>query len=85
MLRVLPSDRSVPHILRFFSFKASGQRQRGSRDTLHAGRNLPDKEFCYLRTVKLSAAVREPYGRQSANGTVVAYSCRVGVVLQDWV
>ncbi|CAN0266412.1 unnamed protein product, partial [Ectocarpus sp. 4 AP-2014] len=32
-------------------------RQRGSRYTIHAGRNLPDKEFRYLRTVIVTAAV----------------------------
>ena len=29
----------------------------GSRYTARAGRNLPVKEFCYLRTVNLTAAV----------------------------
>src|SRR5690606_36523479 len=32
-------------------------RQWGSRYTIHAGRNLPDKEFRYLRTVMVTAAV----------------------------
>ena len=32
-------------------------RQRGNRYTFHAGRNLPDKEFRYLRTVIVTAAV----------------------------
>ena len=32
-------------------------RQKGSRYTIHAGRNLPDKEFRYLRTVIVTAAV----------------------------
>jgi hypothetical protein len=32
-------------------------RQRGNRYTIHAGRNLPDKEFRYLRTVIVTAAV----------------------------
>jgi hypothetical protein len=34
-----------------------GWRQRGSRYAIHAGRNLPDKEFRYLRTVRVTAAV----------------------------
>ena len=34
-----------------------GLRQRGSRYAIHAGRNLPDKEFRYLRTVIVTAAV----------------------------
>src|SRR5690606_15376538 len=32
-------------------------RQRPDRDTIRAGRNLPDKEFRYLRTVIVTAAV----------------------------
>src|SRR5215211_280652 len=32
-------------------------RQRPDRDTFRAGRNLPDKEFRYLRTVIVTAAV----------------------------
>ena len=32
-------------------------RQRGSRYAIHAGRNLLDKEFRYLRTVRVTAAV----------------------------
>ena len=32
-------------------------RQRASRYTFRAGRNLPDKEFRYLRTVIVTAAV----------------------------
>ena len=32
-------------------------RQRGNRYAIRAGRNLPDKEFRYLRTVIVTAAV----------------------------
>jgi hypothetical protein len=32
-------------------------RQWGSRYAIRAGRNLPDKEFRYLRTVIVTAAV----------------------------
>ena len=32
-------------------------RQQGSRYSIRAGRNLPDKEFRYLRTVIVTAAV----------------------------
>jgi hypothetical protein len=35
----------------------SRSRQRGSRYAIRAGRNLPDKEFRYLRTVIVTAAV----------------------------
>ena len=34
-----------------------GWRQRGHRYAIRAGRNLPDKEFRYLRTVIVTAAV----------------------------
>ena len=34
-----------------------GSRQCGSRYAIRAGRNLPDKEFRYLRTVIVTAAV----------------------------
>src|SRR5687767_6262837 len=36
---------------------SSWPRQRSSRYTIRAGRNLPDKEFRYLRTVIVTAAV----------------------------
>src|SRR5258707_6307451 len=36
---------------------SSGLRQRPDRYTIRAGRNLPDKEFRYLRTVIVTAAV----------------------------
>ncbi len=37
-------------------------RQCGNRYTFHAGRNLPDKEFRYLRTVIVTAAVYRGFG-----------------------
>ena len=37
-------------------------RQRGNRYAIHAGRNLPDKEFRYLRTVIVTAAVYWGFG-----------------------
>ena len=36
-------------------------RQRGSRYSIRAGRNLPDKEFRYLRTVIVTAAVHRGF------------------------
>ena len=39
-------------------------RQRPSRYTFRAGRNLPDKEFRYLRTVIVTAAVYWGFGSQ---------------------
>ena len=41
-------------------------RQRGSRYAIHAGRNLPDKEFRYLRTVIVTAAVYRGFGSELA-------------------
>ena len=38
------------------------QRQRSSRYAFRAGRNLPDKEFRYLRTVIVTAAVYWGFG-----------------------
>ena len=37
-------------------------RQRPTRYTIRAGRNLPDKEFRYLRTVIVTAAVHRGFG-----------------------
>ncbi len=37
-------------------------RQRPDRYAIHAGRNLPDKGFRYLRTVKVTAAVYWGFG-----------------------
>jgi hypothetical protein len=39
-------------------------RQRSSRYTIRAGQNLPDKEFRYLRTVIVTAAVHRGFSSQ---------------------
>ena len=39
-------------------------RQCSSRYAIHAGRNLPDKELRYLRTVIVTAAVYRSFGRE---------------------
>ena len=47
-------------------------RQCGSRYAIRAGRNLPDKEFRYLRTVIVTAAVYRGFGsllRLAANNS----------------
>ena len=55
---VFPSDRGNPASSRGIRFPLSLRwRQRGSRYAIRAGRNLPDKEFRYLRTVIVTAAV----------------------------
>ena len=41
---------------------SSWRRQRSSRYAIRAGRNLPDKEFRYLRTVIVTAAVYRGFG-----------------------
>ena len=50
-----------PRVLRIFTESSISLsrcwRQRGSRYAIRAGRNLPDKEFRYLRTVIVTAAV----------------------------
>ena len=40
------------------------RRQLSSRYAIRAGRNLPDKEFRYLRTVIVTAAVYRGFGSQ---------------------
>ena len=37
-------------------------RQRSDRYTIRAGRNLPDKEFRYLRTVIVTADIHQGFG-----------------------
>jgi hypothetical protein len=48
-------------------------RQRGSRYAIRAGRNLPDKEFRYLRMVIVTTAVywrfNSPLQAQSLDGS----------------
>ena len=39
-------------------------RQCSSHYAIHAGRNLPDKELRYLRTVIVTAAVYRGFGRE---------------------
>ena len=39
-------------------------RQYGCRYAIRAGRNLPDKEFRYLRTVIVTAAVHRGFGHE---------------------
>jgi hypothetical protein len=41
-------------------------RQRSTRYSIRAGRNLPDKEFRYLRTIIVIAAVHQGFGSRLA-------------------
>ena len=43
-----------------------GSRQCSSRYAIRAGRNLPDKEFRYLRTVIVTAAVYRGFDQELA-------------------
>src|SRR5260370_10366745 len=58
-------------------------RQRLSRYTIRAGRNLPDKEFRYLRTVIVTAAIHQgfdsklpPYGLTSPVNLLALGRCQ---------
>ena len=56
----------LPRVSRIFTTSAISpgpwQRQRPNRCAFRAGRNLPDKEFRYLRTVIVTAAVYRGLG-----------------------
>ena len=56
----------LPRVLGIFTESAVSLspwlRQRGDRYAIRAGRNLPDKEFRYLRTVIVTAAVYRGFG-----------------------
>ena len=53
-------------------------RQRGSRYAIRAGRNLPDKEFRYLRTVIVTAAVHRGFNSVLAH-LLLTFRHRAGV------
>src|SRR6186713_680532 len=53
-------------------------RQRGSRYAIRAGRNLPDKEFRYLRTVIVTAAVYRGFDSRLAP-LLLTFRHRAGV------
>jgi hypothetical protein len=55
-------------------------RQRGSRYAIRAGRNLPDKEFRYLRTVIVTAAVYWGFNSKLAP-LLLTFQHRAGVRL----
>ena len=56
----------LPRVTRIFTGTSTSpsppSRQRPSRYAIRAGRNLPDKEFRYLRTVIVTAAVHWGFG-----------------------
>ena len=55
-------------------------RQRGDRYAIRAGRNLPDKEFRYLRTVIVTAAVYRGFNSELAP-LLLTFQHRAGVRL----
>ena len=55
-------------------------RQRGDRYAIRAGRNLPDKEFRYLRTVIVTAAVYWGFNSELAP-LLLTFQHRAGVRL----
>jgi hypothetical protein len=72
-LDTMPSCSEAPRglfvqsrVVRIFTHTAispgPSSRQRPDRYTIRAGRNLPDKEFRYLRTVIVTAAVHRGFG-----------------------
>ena len=50
-LRRYPSIPSYPNIEGLYNFSKSSVATEGNRFTVHAGWNLPTKEFCYVTTV----------------------------------
>ncbi len=58
----------LPQVARIFTGNAISPgglpRQCSSRYAIRAGRNLPDKEFRYLRTVRVTAAVHRGFGSE---------------------
>ena len=57
----------------------SSLRQRPSRYTFRAGRNLPDKEFRYLRTVIVTAAIDRGFGSERLKPLPLTFRHRAGV------
>ena len=54
-------------------------RQWRSRYVIHAGRNLPDKEFRYLRTVRVTAAVYQGLKSKLFKPFLLTFWHRAGV------
>src|SRR5207245_6653551 len=71
---------------------SSSLRQRSTRYTIRAGRNLPDKEFRYLRTVIVTADIHgdfgstlRPCGLTSCHNLSALVTCHtLYVVLTTW-
>ncbi len=61
---VFPSSRGYRIFFGEFDFTESRVEQHGHGYTIRAGRNLPDKEFRYLRTVIVTAAVYRGFDQE---------------------
>ncbi|KAK7277695.1 hypothetical protein RJT34_22710 [Clitoria ternatea] len=76
---------SSPLVLRIFTENSISpgpcRRQRGSRYTIRAGRYLCDKEFCYLRTVRVTAAVYRGFHSKLITLLLPTFQHRAGVRL----
>src|SRR5215204_2936496 len=76
---VFPAERREPRIFTGNSISLSlCWRQRGDRYAIRAGRNLPDKEFRYLRTVIVTAAVYRGFDSELAP-LLLTFRHRAGV------
>ena len=53
------------------------RRQPSSRYAIHAGRNLPDKEFRYLRTVIVTADIHGDFGSTLPQPLQTAFRLRM--------
>ena len=66
----------LPRVIRIFTNNTISpgpwSRQRPSRYAVRAGRNLPDKEFRYLRTVIVTAAVYRGLASPLRDGSLTA-------------
>ncbi|KAA0066843.1 hypothetical protein E6C27_scaffold271G002080 [Cucumis melo var. makuwa] len=74
-----------PLVLRIFTENSISpspcRRQRGNRDTIHVGRYLCDKEFCYLRTVRVTAAIYRGFHSKLITLLFLTFQHRAGVRL----
>ena len=58
-------------------------RQRSSRYAIRAGRNLPDKEFRYLRTVIVTAAVYWGFDQELLLPSHITYLLRYASLIRS--
>ncbi|KAK7321855.1 hypothetical protein VNO80_35517 [Phaseolus coccineus] len=82
---VPPPPEFSPLVLRIFTENSISpgpcRRQRGSRYTIRAGRYLCDKEFRYLRTVRVTAAVYRGFHSKLITLLLPTFQHRAGVRL----